>query len=273
VTDETVSYDRLGNIATLSRNGQYNGAYNYNYTSQTNQLATVTNQTGGSTFKSYGYDGNGNATSDGGTKMITYNILNLPQTVTQSGSTLVTYYYDADGNKLRTESPLEGQMDYLDNIVYANGSIAFIQTEEGKAMPTSGNDPSSTGAFDYVYDKKDYLGNVRASYDNGGNVNATSPRLIQENDYYPFGLTTKYSDVSNGNRYLYNGKEQQFDLSYQYDFGARFYDPVIARWTSLDPIAEKYANWSPYIYVKDNPISFFDFEGGDVTPAQYKDFF
>jgi len=38
-------------------------------------------------------------------------------------------------------------------------------------------------------------------------------------------------------------------------------------------MAAKYANWSPYTYVKDNPISFFDFEGGDVTPAQYKDFF
>lgn len=59
----------------------------------------------------------------------------------------------------------------------------------------------------------------------------------------------------------------------EYDYGARFYNPVIARWTSIDPMAAKYANWSPYTYVKDNPISFFDFEGGDVTPAQYKDFF
>ncbi len=42
------------------------------------------------------------------------------------------------------------------------------------------------------------------------------------------------------------------------DFGARYYDPELCRWTSVDPMAEKYYGISPYGYCNDNPISFID---------------
>ena len=42
------------------------------------------------------------------------------------------------------------------------------------------------------------------------------------------------------------------------DFGARYYDPELCRWTSVDPMAEKYYGVSPYNYCNDNPISFID---------------
>jgi len=80
--------------------------------------------------------------------------------------------------------------------------------------------------------------------------------------------------TSGTNPYLYNGKEMdRMNGLNMYDYGARFYDPQIGRFHSIDPLSEKYNFQSPYVYASNNPIRFIDINGegpGDKVKKIYK---
>ena len=89
--------------------------------------------------------------------------------------------------------------------------------------------------------------------------------ITQETHYYPFGMEQNgnwYATVTPDNQKLYNGKEfnRDWDINL-YDYGARWYDPALGRWTSVDPLAEVYYSYSPYNYVLNHPTGMIDPNG------------
>ncbi|NLB67668.1 MAG: RHS repeat-associated core domain-containing protein [Bacteroidales bacterium] len=114
---------------------------------------------------------------------------------------------------------------------------------------------NNSGTFTPQFNITDHLGNVRSVVNSGGAV-------LQSTDYYPFGLAFADNNVAT-NRYLFNGKElENYTLGTTYlgtlDYGARHYDPRIARWTVPDPMAEKYYGISGYVYCAGNPVMLVD---------------
>jgi RHS repeat-associated protein len=88
--------------------------------------------------------------------------------------------------------------------------------------------------------------------------------IVQENHYEPWGMNLVGIEKLGkpDHKYLYNGKEKQeeFDLNWN-DYGARFYDPQLGRWNSVDPMTESQEGWTPYHYVYANPVLRIDPDG------------
>jgi len=86
----------------------------------------------------------------------------------------------------------------------------------------------------------------------------------QRTQYYPSGLpwATSSNDNPELQPYKYNSKEFVEMHGYDtYDYGARGMYPAIMRFTTPDPLAEKYYSISPYAYCGNNPIMRIDPDG------------
>jgi RHS repeat-associated protein len=202
-------------------------------------------------------------------KKIDYNFLNLPERVYPegSGSDEIRFIYDASGVKWPkkvtgsnvTTTTYNGSFIYSGEI--GNMSLDYALNSEG--MIKNGASPQ------FHYFLKDHLGNTRAviyDADADGQLDLTSLELLQQTDYYPFGMPFEPAPFGADNKYLYNGKEMQEDaiggvgLDW-FDYGARFYDPSLGRFHTLDPLAEKFSHQSPFVYADNNPIRFIDYMG------------
>ena len=201
----------------------------------------------------YTYDANGNLTKDLNKNItgISYNCLNLPNTVTFSDGSTITYIYGADGTKLRTVHKIGSTTtttDYCGNVIYENGVQKLLLTEEGYITLSDSK---------YHYYLKDHQGNNRVVISQSGTVEETS-------HYYPFGGV--FASAGNVQPYKYNGKELDSKKGLNwYDYGARHYDAALGRFTTNDRFAEKYYSMSPYQYGANNPVNNIDVNGDTIV--------
>jgi len=107
----------------------------------------------------------------------------------------------------------------------------------------------TNGEITYLH--QDRLGSTRLKTDENGEV-------VGEFKSLPFGQEIVNDDV----RYSFaTGKE--LDSSGLYYFGARYYDPDVGRFTSVDPVRDNHA----YSYVNNNPMNYVDPTGMDDEAA------
>ncbi len=169
---KSISYDRNGNITGLKRSGADGQCVDdllFRY--QGNQLMSVEDMANGllgfidghPKGEDYRYDTNGNLSHDlnKGIRRITYNLLNMPETIQfQDGSRIVNTY-DALGNKLMTRAFAGSQevkiSEYHGSFAYEQDKLKHIAHAEGRALP-------SGDSFDYHYDIYDLQGSPRITF-------------------------------------------------------------------------------------------------------------
>ena len=266
-SENVTAYDKNGNIKSLQRYGQtsasaYGLVDNLTFTLDGNRLNRVDDAVAASAYNGsfefkdavkqaneYAYDANGNLTKDlnKGISNISYNCLNLPSVVTFSDGSTITYTYAADGTKLKTVHKIGGTTtttDYCGNVIYENGVQKLLLTEEGYVTLDDNK---------YHYYLKDHQGNNRVVINQSGSVEET-------NHYYPFGGV--FAGSNSVQPYKYNGKELDAKKGLNwYDYGARHYDAALGRFTTVDPLAEKYYSTSLFAYCLNNPLKYVDYDG------------
>ncbi|MBV8256060.1 MAG: hypothetical protein JO154_25920 [Chitinophaga sp.] len=185
-----LSYDANGNIQTMNQMGMVGTAarpidkliYSYGksgnaYSNKLGAVSDTCNTVGAklgdfingvNTGDDYDYDANGNLIYDLNKNIaaITYNHLNLPDSIGITGKGGIKYQYDAGGNKLRKvvtdntgSSAKITTTDYIAGMVYQNDTLQFAGHEEGRIRVTFRTGQPANWSYDYFV--KDHLGNVR----------------------------------------------------------------------------------------------------------------
>ncbi|MFZ6014037.1 MAG: RHS repeat-associated core domain-containing protein [Bacteroidota bacterium] len=140
--------------------------------------------------------------------------------------------------------------------------VAYQQVSSSGALISASYEVKEPG-FAYLYVSNEHP-TFADSYFDDVKMTLTPSVVVALNDYYSFGMEFNSYRRENSveNRYLYNGKEIQDELDLGwYDYILRQYDPMIGRFTSIDPAGQFMRRVSPYAYAFNNPIRFTDPDG------------
>ena len=138
----------------------------------------------------------------------------------------------------------EDNNDYVDGKGFCcnDGSLEAAQTRTlARAAKNNFKENDDYEKMQFYY-HPDHLGS--SSY-----ITNLDGEVVQHIEYVPFGevFIEERNNIWN-TPYLFNAKEFDEETGLYY-YGARYYDPRLSLWLSIDPKEEKYSNVSTYCYV------------------------
>ncbi len=225
IGDSSMSYDGLGNLRQYSNNSSFNPhSLSYHYSS--NRLTSLS----GAGSEGYDFSGNDSYDSRGnvinnGKRTFNYNLANQ---MISSGDN--HYVYDGYNRRIKTSD--------------SKGISYSMYSQSGKLLYRE----TPVGGVNYIF-----LG-AKLIAKEGVGVKSSGDSIM---NYKPFGESIEAPKDEVG----YTGHKFDTDLGLSY-MQARYYDPVIGRFYSNDPIGFRDVHsFNRYAYVNNNPYKYVDPSG------------
>ena len=245
---ETLFYDKAGN-----RTGRVAGSAEERYYYDKRNRLTAQEKNGVHT--EFQYDAAGNLVRDD-KAAYTYDAFNRNTRVETFDGNIQINRYDAEG--LRHEMEENGK---LVQFIFRGTEVVAEETQEEKIRYIRAGEllaSDAESARTYYHYASDEMGSI--THVTAGNA------VLNRYEYDAWG-NAKVCEEQVANRFRFNG--QQYDpVSQQYYLRARFYNPVIARFTQEDTYRGDGLNL--YAYCKNNPVYYVDPSGHICDPAAQK---
>ena len=258
--DDTYAFDKIGNREVTISSAKTPITY------QPNALNQYVRIEGGDSSLAPTHDADGNLTRRGD-RTFTWDADNRLIAIHERGVLIARYTYDHQSRRIArwTRDGVDERYLYQGwNLiaVYHPGETEPVETcTWGKDL--SGSIQGAGGVGGLLFAKKRGHGKDAWIYhfDANGNVTEVTDskgNLLDHYEYDPFGQLLNEPALP-GNRYRFSTKPQDAE-SGSYYYGHRYYDPVIGRWISRDPLGED-GGLNLYGFVRNQPMNQLDVLG------------